>query len=175
MKIATHNSSTGEKSYGILSWLGLIFARCQSKTIDEQYKNGCRYFDIRTKKTKRGWVCSHGLWQSKRTLNDILSQINSYGDSYVMITYEGTAPENFLEIVDKWVKLYDKITITSINTKKPVWKCLKVYNDVPLKSAFKNLDGSTWHTYIPIPWIWKKIYFNKPVFNDEIFTMVDFL
>lgn len=175
MKIATHNSATGEKGHGILSWLGTPFARCQSKTIEEQYNAGCRYFDIRVKYTNRGWICAHGIWQSKRDLHDILNQVNAYGDCFVMLTYEGEAPEDFLDVVDLWVKTYNKITYTSINTKKPVWKTLRIYHGVPLKSAFKNLDGTTWHTYIPIPWLWKKIYFDKPTFNDDYFTLVDFL
>lgn len=175
MKIATHNSVTGERAHGILSWLGTPFSRCQSKTIEEQYMAGCRYFDIRVKYTERGWVCAHGLWQSTRDLLDILSQINNYGDCYAMLTYEGEAPASFLDVVDTWVRTYNRITYTNINTKKPIWKCLKTYHNIPLKSAFKNLDGSSWHTYIPIPWLWKKIYYNKPTFNDEYFQMVDFL
>lgn len=174
-KIATHNSITGEKSHGILSWLGTPFARCQSKTIAEQYNAGCRYFDIRVKNTKRGLICAHGLWQSNRTLFDVLNQINSYDGCYVMITYEGEAPESFLNTINTLVEAYRNITFTSINTKKPVWKCLKQFNYEPIKGAFKNLDGSTWHTYLPIPWLWKKIYYNNPTFNDEYFKMVDFL
>lgn len=175
MKIATHNSATGEKGHGILSWLGTPFACCQSKTIAEQYKAGCRFFDIRVKYTNRGWICAHGLWESKKDLSEILNQIDAFGYCYVMLTYEGEAPKDFLEIVDVWVNHYNKITFTSINTKKPTWKCLRTYNNVPMQGAFKNLDGSSWHTYIPIPWLWKKIYYNKPTFNDDYFKMVDFL
>lgn len=175
MKIATHNSATGEKGHGILSWLGTPFARCQSKTIKEQYDSGCRYFDIRVKNTKRGWICAHGIWQSKKELSEILKEINEFGDCYIMITYEGVSPNDFLDIVDILVNSYNKIVFTSINTKKPEWKCLKTYNDIYIQGSFKNLDGSSWHTYIPIPWLWKIIYYNKPVFNNEYFKMVDFL
>lgn len=175
-KIGTHNSATGESGYGFLSWIGTPFARCQGKTIDEQYKSGCRYFDIRIKYSKkRGWICAHGLWQCKRNFLDILDQLEDYGDCYVMITYEGEAPEDFLDIIETWVKVYTGIKFTSINTKKPVWKCLKTYNSVPVVSKFKNLDGSSWHTYLPIPWLWKKIYYNNPEFNEEYYTLVDFL
>ena len=41
-KIATHNSSTGEKGKGFLSFLVTPFAKTQSKTIKEQYDAGCR-------------------------------------------------------------------------------------------------------------------------------------
>lgn len=174
-KIGTHNSATGESGHGILSWLGTPFARCQSKTIAEQYKAGCRYFDIRIKETKRGWVCAHGIWQSKRTVGDVLDQIDAYGDCYVMLTYEGQAPDDFCRITDRLVDNFPKITFTSVNTKKPEWKVLKTYNSVPVQSDFVNLDGRSWHTYLPIPWLWKKIYKNHPEFDCETFKLVDFL
>ena len=52
MKIATHDSATGEKGKGLLSIIGTPFARTQSKTIKEQYDTGCRMFDIRVKLIK---------------------------------------------------------------------------------------------------------------------------
>ena len=175
IKIATHNSTTCEKSHGLLSLLVIPFSRCQSKTIKGQYESGCRYFDVRVKKNKRGWVCAHGLWQSELSADNILEQINSYGDCYVMLTYEGEATDDFLDKVNEWVNFYKGISFTSINSKRPQWKCLKVYNDIPLTCYYKILDGSTWHTYFPFPWLWKKIYYNKPVFNNEYFKIVDFL
>lgn len=174
-KIGTHNSATGESGHGILSWLGTPFARCQSKTIAEQYNAGCRYFDIRIKETKRGWVCAHGIWQSRKSVHDILHEIDAYNDCCVMLTYEGEAPDDFIDVTDTFVSTYTGITFTCVNTKKPEWKVLKTYNSVPVQSDFVNLDGRTWHTYLPIPWLWKIIYKNRPVFNDECFTLVDFL
>jgi hypothetical protein len=44
--LATHNSATGERGGGLLSLLLTPFARCQSKTLVEQYKSGVRLFDI---------------------------------------------------------------------------------------------------------------------------------
>ena len=41
-KIATHDSATGERGHGLLSWLVTPFAKTQSKTIAEQYAAGCR-------------------------------------------------------------------------------------------------------------------------------------
>lgn len=177
LKIGTHDSVTGEKSYGFLSYVGLIFAKCQSKTIKEQYDFGCRYFDIRTKKTKRGWICAHGLWQSKRTLNDILQEINNFNEqSYVQITYEGEIDKNlFLDNVNEWIKQYPNIIFTMVNIKKPTWQCIKEFNIVPIQGEFIHLDFTSWHTLIPIPWLWKKIYYNKPSFNENIFKLVDFL
>ena len=77
VKIATHNSATGEKGRGFLSFLVTPFAKTQSKTIKEQYDTGCRSFDIRVRKDKDGvFRCAHGLWMSKRSATEILSEVN---------------------------------------------------------------------------------------------------
>jgi hypothetical protein len=41
--------------------------------------------------------------------------------------------------------------------------------------GFLPLDGRSLHILLPIPWLWKKIYNDKPTFNDKHFTWVDFL
>jgi hypothetical protein len=78
IKIATHDSATGESGYGIFSWLFTPFARTQSKTIKEQIEAGCRLFDIRIRKTKRGWICCHGTWETKKTLDEIFINCLEY-------------------------------------------------------------------------------------------------
>lgn len=88
MKIATHNSATGEVSATWVDALLVPFARCQSKTIREQYEAGCRYFDVRYKYSDRKgyYVCAHGLWESKRSLRDVIQEIDELGGCYVMVT-----------------------------------------------------------------------------------------
>lgn len=49
-------------------------------------------------------------------------------------------------------------------------------NDWPdAKQGFLPLDGRSWHIILPLPWLWKKIYNNNPVFNENYYTFVDFL
>lgn len=187
VKIATHDSATGEKGKGFLSIIGTPFARTQSKTIKEQYEAGCRMFDIRVKYINREWRCAHGLWQSKRLAFDILSEIDSFKDKcYVTLTYEGNSKKKkeFIEFITKL-----KTELTHIH-----WGAIAIKygenanlfhveydyisygkNWPEAKSKFISLGGSTWHILIPIPWLWKKIYNDKPVFNNEYFTYVDFL
>lgn len=175
MKIATHNSATGEPGHGLISWLVTPFARCQSKTIHEQLNSGCRLFDLRIRKTNRGWVFAHGLWQSKCTAEDVLSLLNAYDDVIVNITYEGYPCDDYLPYVDWLVSTYRKVTFCQIAYKKPEWTVLKTYNYVCYKSGYLCLDWSSWHTWLPVPWIWKKLYHNHPVFSSDYFLMVDFL
>ena len=104
MKIATHDSATGERGKGLLSLIGTPFARTQSKTIKEQYEAGCRMFDIRLKLCGKEWRCAHGLWKSKRLAEDIIKEINSFTDTcYVTLTYEGKnkRKQEFVEFVNK--------------------------------------------------------------------------
>lgn len=187
MKIATHDSATGERGKGILSFLISIFAKTQSKTIREQYDSGCRMFDIRVKLSDT-WRCAHGLWLTKRTADDIFSEINSFKDKcYVTITYEGNADNifAFTDFVNHIQSTYNNIVYGGIavkyGSKANLFKVIFDYiNPYPAhwpqsKQGFLPLDGSSWHILLPIPWLWKKIYYNKPKFNNEYYTFVDFL
>ena len=97
LKIATHDSITGEKGKGLLSFLVSPFAKTQRKTIKEQLDSGVRYFDLRTRKTKKGWIGAHGLWTCKKSFEEILEELNNYNDIvYANITYEGWGDEKEL-------------------------------------------------------------------------------
>lgn len=179
--IGTHNSGTGEESSGIVSKLLVPFSRTQSKSIKEQYEHGCRYFDIRVRLDKKNnFILCHGLWKSKTTLHDVLRYLNEKGHSYVMVTYEGSLSSDVAELVFESAIMeiferYPRIQLTTINVKKPKWKCLKNIYDLFAIQGYKVLDGSSWHTYLPIPWLWKQIYNKENKFNDEFYTFVDFL
>ena len=174
MKIGTHDSVTGERGKGIISFLVTPFSKTQSKTIDEQIEHGCTWFDIRARKKKDKWICAHGLWKCKTDIEDIFSKINAI-NGCARITYEGWDEQDFLNKVEEWHIKYPNIKLETINVKYPGWRVLKVYNHIPCQDKFIHLDFSSWHTLLPIPWLWKKIYYNKVEFNNEIYTVVDFL
>lgn len=189
LKIATHNSATGERG----SWWSTPltpFAKTQSKTIREQYESGCRLFDIRVKKIKTKWRMCHGWWFTKRTADSIFAEINSFDESCaVTITYEGKGKHNeeFLEYVKDIKSKYTNIRYGAVAVKYGKnSKGLKVQYETLIEaergwiecgciSKFLALNGKRWQTYIPIPWLWKKIYFNKPQFSEDYYTYVDFL
>ena len=52
---------------------------------------------------------------------------------------------------------------------------LKVDLSIKTVQGFLPLDGRSWHTYLPIPWLFKKIYNDTPTFNNEYYTYVDLL
>lgn len=189
LKIATHNSATGEKPLNLLSWLMIPFCRTQSKTIREQYNAGCRMFDLRIREYKDTWYMAHGLFLTKKNFLEILAELESFDEPcYILVTYEGKL--SFREEIEGF---RDYIKSLQQDCQKTIWGpvCVK-YTDNDLKvdwitvlppttlfpqskQAFLPLNGKTWHTYLPIPWLWKQFYFKKVTFNHEYYQFVDFL
>lgn len=189
LKIATHDSITGEKSTWY-SWILIPFARTQSKTIKEQYENGCRLFDLRMKKVFGKWKMAHGFFYIKKSVDDIFSELNSFEDTCrATITYEGGYEhiDEFIEYVKALKEKYNKVKYGPIAIKHGkngnaivtdydyILKGDDHWLDAPTQSKFIPLNGRTWQSYIPIPWLWKKIYYDKPIFTEDKYTYVDFL
>ena len=188
MKIATHDSATGERGQGFLSWLVTPFAKTQSKTIKEQYEAGCRMFDIRVKLVGDEWKCAHGCWHTERDAYSILHEIDGFGDKcYVSLTYEGGKDYvlAFSQFVDTCKANHKNIQWGGIAVKygdgshllKVKYDYLEPYPaDWPAnRQGFLPLDGKTWHILLPIPYLWKRIYHDKPKFDEDVYTFVDFL
>ena len=191
VKIATHDSATGEKGKGFLSFLVSPFAKTQSKSIQEQYDAGCRSFDIRVREDEWGvYRCAHGLWTSRKSATEILSEINSFPDPcQVCVTYEGciddSAYYDLFEHYCEWCKnAFFNIIWGKFCIKYDKRNSVKVSYDEVIPAdknyeggiqGFLPLDGRSWHTYIPIPWLWDRIYHRPHTFNADKFTFVDFL
>lgn len=177
-KIGTHNSATGEKGRGWLSWLVTPFARCQSKTIREQYNAGCRMFDIRVKWVDGCFRCAHGLWTSERGAYGILDEIDKLGDCIVILTYEGGLSEHeeadFKECATLMKATFPNITWREVCVKKG-WRCI-MPSETKEKNTkdFATIDKSVTFALCPIPWIWKKLS-RKHTFNENTYSLVDFL
>lgn len=67
-------------------WMYLInwAAKCQNKTLSEQFHAGVRYFDIRVKwnEKDRTWVIAHGLIEYKGSIGRILETLNALAKFY---------------------------------------------------------------------------------------------
>lgn len=172
LKIATHNSVTGEKGSTMWDVLLTPFARCQSKTLEEQYSVGVRYFDIRYKwSEKRGcYVCGHGLWTSSKTLREVLTWLDEQGDCYAMVSCEKGAPLS-KQAIQNMINKYRNLAFTTFNRKKPRWQCYYMNLPIAYKIGYRVLDWSSWHTLLPIPWLWRK----EVPSTCEVFTFVDFV
>lgn len=187
MKIATHDSATGERSKNLLHSLGKIFAMTQTKTIREQYDCGVRYFDLRV---DRNLTLCHGLWKANKNLADILIEMKKYVSetTYIAVTIERGYPDEVNKALVKKIRnlanLHGRnIELVYIAKKKPSWEILKEYRQVNCVSGYLSVPTprqyitrpfKDWRRYIPIPWVLKKIT-PKVEFNGDFFTMVDFV
>lgn len=188
-KIGTHNSATGEEGVG---WRKLLtpFVRCQSKTLVEQYKAGCRFFDIRVRDYNGELYCHHGLWRSKKTAKDLLSELfrvkRPTDTVYIELTWEGDMMMNdqFTKMVQlstwisslnpHWDMTVATHRVTCIRVKKN-WHAVLTFEAVPYKgdgTGFLGIHGK--RRLLPIPWLWAKIR-GKVEFNDKEFVLVNFL
>lgn len=90
MKLASHNTMSYLKPKKWWMRPFHFIAKCQSKTIYEQYKLGIRMFDLRITYDKHNLpVFAHGsmIFKNSDVIN-ILSQINKWGDCYVRLVLE---------------------------------------------------------------------------------------
>lgn len=68
--IGTHNSMTYLRPAHWYGWFMIPFARCQNKTIEEQWNDGARCFDLRIRFTKQGEpYFAHGLYECTHKAN----------------------------------------------------------------------------------------------------------
>lgn len=191
MKIGTHDSATGEPG----KWwcFPLIpFAKTQSKTLLEQYKAGCKLFDIKVREYKGQWHFAKGPWISKEPAINVIKQLGNQvvlnqDRIYMSITYEGKKydKDKLKEYYRYLQDTFPEITFLYLavkpgkNSKRTACKYdfLDRTNnaDAGTIQGFKSLNGNSWHTYFPIPWLWKKIYHNNPTFNNNFYIYVDFL
>lgn len=184
MNIATHNSATGEKGGGLLSFLVAPFSICQSKTLVEQYNHGCRYFDFRVRwnEDRESWYFAHGFWESKESFHTLAKRLYEHvkeknNNVFVMLTYEGDCDaDEIRELADLFEQWFPKhFTLTTVNIKKPHWRTIITKDNLPHKNCYRMLDGRSWHTYIPIPWLWAKIFPENYDYEPYLFNFIDFL
>jgi hypothetical protein len=181
VKIATHNSGTGEPSKNWVHRLFTPFSKCQDKSIKEQLESGVRYFDFRV---NRKLMLCHGLWESKTSLDEALKILDAFPElTYYRVVIERKNANYLLPIImQNTAERYKNTQCTEIIQKKPVWKTLVLYKRIKIKTGFISvptpreyfkLSVRPLKRYIPIPRILSK--FAKYEFNEQIFTMVDFI
>ncbi len=186
MKLATHNSGTGEKGsnfWSKFSW----FCRCQTKTIVEQYEAGVRLFDLRVRWVDDDLYLCHGLAVYDKSLVQALSELADIHEKYteknrsterpiVMVTYEGRLDGDmeldFMEYVFSIFREYKKIRMGNLAVKKPKWRSIYISRWQPsYLQNYPKLIG--WKVLLPIPILWNK--FKKDKSEEKWFVMEDFV
>ena len=162
--IGSHNSFTYLKSTNALYNRFPIAWRCQYKTIQEQYNDGVRFFDVRVKLEKKAnrnmWRCAHGavnLQQMFVSLKNIFIYFKQMlpGSYFRLILEDNKGIEEFKKEIQPFI---DK------PAKECLFICIKkdweiLYNNLPPvlndycyipfvsnKSTWQNLKDMEWTT-----------------------------
>ncbi len=198
--IGTHDSATGEKGKGFLSWLVQPFSRTQDLTLNGQFRAGARYFDLRIALKDGKWYAAHGLWTSEKTFEELMQELdtaicNSRGyyrheRQSICVTVDVTLERNckkhlkaFREfaankLIDIQAGLnYVKFRLVSTKyNEKGDWELLLNLSPEycrPCVHRFKNLRIGKWASLFPLPRFWDK---RKPfAYDREVINMYDFL
>lgn len=181
--LGSHNSATGERPSGLLSWLLTPFAQCQSRTVAEQFSEGCRYYDFRFVHSRGRLRFAHGLWRSSANVMSVLRNLNSLAEhderrTYVMVSYEGSLDDVhrsvFIDYIHVLFASLPSLVLTEINVKRPKWSNLVRHDGPAYRQGYMCLDGHSWHTLIPVPRLWHRV-FGVPGNVDGVFTFRDFV
>ena len=183
MKIASHDTMTYLPPKKWYLYPFRFVARCQSKTIQEQYEDyGIRMFDLRISFTKDFHLeFRHGLIAYKGSVKNILKYLNSKGDTYVRLIYEkGEYDLLFTHLCKRLEEKYPNIKLFG-GIKKKGWKTLYTFKNNPSyedKYSSNNYKGTT-GTILDDWFPWLYAFFNNKKNikkgTDKEFLMIDFV
>jgi hypothetical protein len=93
MVIYSHDTFTCLKPANLLSWIGMPWARTQSKSARRQYELGARWFDVRIRFDKRGeaYFCHGGMKlknPENQTVKSVLAEMATWKDVYLWVKLE---------------------------------------------------------------------------------------
>lgn len=162
-----------------------FMARCQSKSIKEQYELGVRLFDIRIAYDNTGKPhFRHGLMRYKGTVEPVFVYLNEMGGCHVRIILEEysddrteTQENAFFLDCKTWASKYPGIRFCC-GTRKWDWKPL---------AGFADIEGKILHRYASmqgdrlddlLPWLYAKRHNAKSLAEYDQFNgylMLDFV
>lgn len=139
MIYGTHNSATGGQLVWWLrplAWLVNLTSKCQTKSIEEQLKDGVRLFNLQVTKYRGKWVFSHGAAIYKEELIPILALMKLYASEEKPIYFN-------LYLDDNWFTGQPDEEF-----KRLVRELLQVYNrDSNVKMLYAWIEGSDEYPY----------------------------
>lgn len=155
IKLGTHNSLSYlpcQWYLRLFSWIG----KCQSLNIEEQYKKGVRFFDIRIKYVNGKTMSGHGLLTYKVDIENILEWLNSKYDCTVRLFLENNKKNptkdfnRFENDIKNWISKYKNIVFTEGGCR---YNYKRFIND---KLKFDECYWKFGYTLIPYPKYWAK-------------------
>lgn len=166
----THNSITYFSPTNFLGKLIKWTSKCQSKTIEEQYNEGVRYFDIRVKITKKSILkFCHGLVEYEPFYNSNVVQILKKPDIIFRLILEKGDKNRFHIVVNGLLQSgWDKNIHYIVDDKKS-WNIIWKNNNINIISTIDNYPHYPADGIIPWPKIHNKKYKNKDIDRQALY------
>ena len=185
-KLASHDSMTYLQPKHWYLYPFRFMARCQSKSIEEQYeKYGIRYFDLRVRYTDLGEIeFAHGLMSFKGDVRKVLDYLNSFNEEvWIRFLLEITdndlvafQEENFIRDCEMFELLFPNLKFHN-GRRKFDWKVVyKFKNEEP--TLDQKVSSMTWKIFDDwCPWFYAKLMNKKNLAKgtDKDYLMLDFL
>lgn len=191
MLIGSHNSITysSPKKWWMRPFL--FIARCQSKTIEEQFeKYDIRLFDLRIKIKNGQAIFAHGSMDYKQPIEPILNYLNNKASNceevYVRILSENK-PEEYENEFISWCQdaeqKYPNLRFFG-GRNKYTWKQIYKFKSpeptyLDKYSSYNKEKGKITGTYLDdwFPWIYAKFHNKKniKVGTDRDYLLIDFV
>ena len=159
-------------------WMYLInwAAKCQSKTLNEQFHNGAKYFDFRIRFKNEKPVIAHGLIEYKGNIDYMVANLNYFAEYFKETIYlrfvleYNKIPEDFASQIASLVNLvryyrgkYPNITYTYVMSKWNEQKVATYYSkdtDTPTL-IHKYSSVLKEKRFLWIPYWYAKLYNKK--------------
>lgn len=187
--IGTHNSMTFLCPAHWYGWFMIPFARCQYKTIKQQWNDGARCFDLRIRFTKRGEpYFAHGLYECTHKVKpaDVLRLLYrlSFRDNqraFVRLILEDPDRQNhnvvyFKKFCQAWRKYYSAIHFFGGN-RKGDWAQIVEFDYKPNLTQYVGsmMEDARWYEKImPFAYAWRRNKKNKQNPQGDI-AIYDFI
>lgn len=188
MKLASHNSWSYLPP---MKWWMRPFAfaaKCQSKTIREQYEAGARLFDLRVRFDKCGrTILAHGLIEYDASgLEDDLRWLNNQLDAVIvqvvleLSRYDRSQEADFISWCKSVRRKYKNIYFAGYYRKfdwKPLLHCMV---NPSIAGKFASAPSDKWYSKLNDlwPWLWAKMN-NREVLDAykdyDGWVMMDFV
>ena len=184
--LGSHNSLTYLPCRKWWMYVINLTAKCQSKTLSEQFHDGVRYFDIRLKwdSRKESWVIAHGLIEYKGNIRRVLETLNYLAEFYneklyvrFLLEYN-KRPNDFVRYARGE---YSNIKYHLIETKWDEKVIERYSNNIILIHYYSSVLG--WKRFFLIPYLYAKLHNkeNRKTFKvsledkDNKVLMLDFV
>lgn len=181
MELGTHNSMTYLKPKKWYLYPFLFIARCQSKTIEEQFDSGIRLFDIRVRYNKDGDPeFRHGAIAYKGDVYEVLNYLNSKNVPIkIRIILEVTKYDFINEVfftkdLMRFPDLYPNLTFYE-GRRKYDWKQVYPLPTLDINQLVGSMSGSKLYAIYPELYAKKYNEANLNTYLDYKPLLIDFL